>query len=72
MLFVATDKMHRGTPGVPRQRLQAAQCIDANDRRVGGQRSAGDRAQGRTAVSALQSLHLCGTALKLNESLIGR
>ena len=72
MLSISTNKMHGGTPGVPRQRLQASQCIHANDRGVGSQRSGGDRAQGRAAVSALQFLELCGTALKLNESLICR
>ena len=72
MLFVATDEMHRGAPGVPRQRLQAAQRIDAHDRRVGTQRSAGDRAQGRASVRLLQLRQLCGAALKLGESLIGR
>jgi hypothetical protein len=38
MLFIATDKMHCGTPGVPCQRLQASQCIDPNDRCVSSQR----------------------------------
>jgi hypothetical protein len=71
-LFIATDKVHCGTPGVPRQCLQASQCIDANDRRVGSQRSVGDRAQGLAAVSALQLLQLRGAALELNESLFGR
>jgi hypothetical protein len=33
--LIMTDKMRRGTPGVPRQRLQTSQCIDANDRRIG-------------------------------------
>jgi hypothetical protein len=72
MLFIATEKVRCGTPGMLRQRPQASQCIDANDCRVRSQRSVGDRAQGRAAVSALQFLQLCGTALKLNESLIGR
>ena len=72
MLFVVTDKMNCGTPGVLRQRLQAAQCIDANDCRLGSQRSVGDRAEGCAAVSALQFLQLCGTALELNESVVGR
>ena len=72
MLPVVTDKMRRGTPGVLRQRPQISQCIDANDRRIGSQRSAGDRAEGRAAVSGLKFLQLPGTALQLNESLIGR
>jgi len=53
MLFVVTDKMHCGTPGVLRQRLQGAQCIHANDRHIGSQRSVGDRAEGCAAVRAL-------------------
>ena len=72
MLFVVTDKMHCGTPGVLRQRLQGAQCIHANDRHIGSQRSVGDRAEGRAAVSALKFLQLRGTTLELNESLVGR
>ena len=71
-LFVVTDEIHCGTPGVPRQRLQASQELDTNDRRVGRQRSVGDRAQGGATVSALQIVQLCGTALELNEGLIGR
>jgi hypothetical protein len=72
MLPIVTDKMRRATPSVPRQRLQISQCIDANDRRIGSQRSAGDRAQGRAAVSALKILQLSGTALELNERRIAR
>lgn len=72
MLLIAADEMHRGTPGVQRQRLQTSQGIDANDRRVSGQRSIGDCAQGRAAVSTLQFLQLSGTALELNESFLSR
>ena len=38
MLVVATDEMFCTTPGMSRQRLQALQCIDTSNRRVGGQR----------------------------------
>lgn len=72
MLFVATNKVHHGTPGVPGQRLQASHRIDAHHRRVGRQRSLGDRTQGRAAVRALQLLQLCGAVFELNESLINR
>jgi hypothetical protein len=63
--------MSRGTPGVPRQYLQASQCIDAGDCRIGSQRSIGDRAQGCIAVGALQFLQLCGAPLELDESFFG-
>ena len=51
-----------------RQRFEASHGLDANDRRIGRQRSVGDRAQRRAAVTALQFLELCGAALKLNKS----
>ena len=72
MLFSATDKMRCGAPSVMRQRFEAPECVDANDCRVGSQRSVRDRAQRDAAVASLQFPQLRGTALELNESFLGR
>jgi hypothetical protein len=57
---------------VTRQRFEACHHIDANDRCVSSQRSVCDGAESRAPVTALQFLQLCGSALDLNESLLGR
>jgi hypothetical protein len=57
---------------VTRQRFEASHHIDANDRRVSSQRSVCDGAQSRAPVTTLQFLQLCGSALDLNQSLLGR
>ena len=64
--------MRRGAPGVIRQRFEASQRVDANDRDVGSQCSVRDRAQRCAAVAAPQFAQVRGTALELNESLLGR
>ena len=55
-----------------RQRFEGSHHIDANDRRVSSQGSVCDGAESRAPVIALQFLQLCGSALDLNESLLGR
>jgi len=50
----ATDKICRGAPGMPRQRLQASHSVSTSDRVARSQRSIRNSTECRAAVSTLQ------------------
>jgi hypothetical protein len=65
------DEMGCGSPGVIRQRLKAPHGIDASDRFVRGQPSAGRRAQRRAAMVSAQLPECFYTTLQLGKGLLG-
>src|SRR5262245_56173126 len=68
----ATDKICRGAPGMPRQRLQASHSVSTSDRVARSQRSIRNSTECRAAVSTLQFGPRFRTMLSPRESLRDR
>ena len=70
--LAAADEVSRRAPGVTRHRFEVPDRFDANERRLGGKRSIGDRAKRRTAVGAQRFTELSCSPRELGDGIVSR